>query len=158
MVEYKNNKFNTIGKLNKLDKNIRTIAKDKNGAFWLGTNYNGIFYFSNTDSIDLDVDVLNFKSNYGLPANQGWTDVYETSNGVLFSTEKGIYRYNNILNKFELDSLLGIDFSTGKYWVYPVFEDYNKNLWFTSGIHGQFAKTTLRVQVHHPGGCGAGFA
>lgn len=137
-----NGDFKEIGKLNKLDKTVRSIAEDENGVIWMGSNYNGVYMLDFSKGIDLNADVINIKESYNLPKEHGWIDVYPTKNGIIFSTQKGVYRFNHDSLKFYPDELLGINFENNNCWVYPIVEDKDYNLWLSSGKYGEFYKST----------------
>jgi ligand-binding sensor domain-containing protein len=89
IIEFKNNK--PIFRQLKTDffDHTRTIAKDAQGSYWLGSDYNGVYNVS----IDLEKysvkTIGHYKTGKGFPANIGWVDVYSTQRGVLFSTQSG---------------------------------------------------------------------
>ena len=66
-----------------------------------------------------------YASKDGLPEDFDWVDVFPSFHGILFSTSKGVYRFNYSNNEFEEDTLLGFDFSNGNNYVYPLIEDYD---------------------------------
>ncbi len=140
VIEYKNNKWKIIGTLKKLNKSIRTIAEEENNI-WLGTNYNGVFLVDRLDSFDIDADVIQFKSGYGLPADYRWIDVYRTSMGTIFSTYKGVYFLNKENYTFYPDTILGFYSKSQKLWVYPIIEKKNR-IWFSKGYTNQYEKST----------------
>ena len=130
-----------LGYIKNLDVSIRTIAEEKNGDLWLGSNNNGLFKIEFSKACELDPQLIHIQRGYGLPQNYDWIDVYNTRSGILFSTYNGVYRYTKEA-LFEKDSLLGIDFSDNKRWVFPIHEDKKGNLWLSSGIKGQYKKLT----------------
>ncbi len=95
--------------------------------------------------------MIQFQEERGLPTDFRWVDVYQTQNGVLFSTQKGVYRFNSRDAVFYPDSLLGIPFKTGNQWVFPIVEDSNSNLWISSGFHNKFEKMTAVAQYKGKG-------
>lgn len=142
IVRYKDNIYTEIGKLSKLDRQIRTVAEESNGTVWLGTDYNGVFMVDFSKGVDLETDVFQLKESFGLPADHRWIDVYSTESGVLFSTQKGLLRFDSISMNFYYDTLLGIDYSLTERWMYPIVEDQHSNLWFSSGLLDEFQKIT----------------
>ncbi|MEA1875196.1 MAG: adenylate/guanylate cyclase domain-containing protein [Bacteroidota bacterium] len=127
------------GYLANLDYNIRTIAEDKEGNVWLGSNNDGLFRVDFTKQGELNSEFVHIQRGHGLPANYDWIDVYQTQTGILFSTYNGIYRYNEN-SLFVKDSLLGINFSENNRWVYPIHEDVKGRLWFSSGLKETYRK------------------
>lgn len=134
------NEWKVIGRLKKLDKPVRTISEEQNNI-WLGTNYNGVFLVDRVDSFDIDADVIQFKSGYGLPVDYKWIDVYCSSLGPMFSTYKGVYFLDKENYSFYPDTLLGFNSKSHKLWVYPIIEDKNR-IWFSKGYSNLYKKTT----------------
>ncbi len=133
--------FDKIGYINNLDYSIRTIAETENGQLWLGSNNNGLFRVDFTKPGELSPVFIHIQRGYGLPENYDWIDVYKTRNGILFSTYNGVYRYNEKA-LFVKDSLMGINFTSGKNWIYPIHEDKHGNLWFSSGHKDTYKKNS----------------
>jgi len=139
--KFTDNTLTYQGKFINCHSSIRTFAEDGN-TFWFGSNHQGLFKVTVSDSINLDAPFISLNNAKGLPDDFNWIDVYSTTNGTIFSTDKGVFRYNKTTKSFYLDTLLGIDFSSGTTWVFPLLEDQNKNLWFSSGITGKYKKHT----------------
>ncbi len=145
---YKDNTLEMEGRFAFLDKTIRTIAEDSE-SIWFGSDYEGLYRIMLSDSLKNSSKVYDYTHAKGLPKNFSWIDVYTTSTGVLFSTEKGVLRYNSMSGTFYFDTTLGINFSSQKYWVYPIVEDKNKDIWFSMGITGQYRRHTFLAKYNH---------
>ncbi|MBI5541611.1 MAG: hypothetical protein HY951_16240 [Bacteroidia bacterium] len=141
-LSFKNGKWSELGKLAKLNDQVRTIAEEVDGSLWLGTDYYGTFKVNLTNGWSNTASFVSYKEGHGLPKDYNWLDVYSTSMGTLFSTQRGIYRYNKETDRFYLDTLIGFDFKNGNRWVFPVTEDANKNLWLSTGVEGVYSKET----------------
>ncbi|MFW5805086.1 MAG: adenylate/guanylate cyclase domain-containing protein [Bacteroidales bacterium] len=129
------------GKIQNLDYPVRTIAEDKNGNLWLGSNNDGVFRVEFSEANQLDPIVIRIQKGYGLPDNFDWIDVYNTRHGILFSTSQGVYRIKQSA-EFVPDKLLGFDFLQSNRWLYPIHEDSFGNLWFSSGGKNKYRKQT----------------
>ncbi len=138
---FDNEKLIFQGKFTNCHSSIRTFAQDGN-TFWFGSDHQGLFKITVTDSINFDAAFVSLNNAKGLPEDFNWIDVYRTSNGTMFSTDKGVYRYDKNTKSFFSDTLLGLNFSSGEIWVFPLLEDRNKNLWFSSGTKGKYEKYT----------------
>jgi len=134
--------FKLQGKVKNLNKSVRSIAESENGFVWLGSDYQGVIMLDFSKGININCRKVSINTGFGLPKKHQWIDVYETSNGVLFSTNRGIYRFDYEMSRFFADTLLNLDFKQNKRWVYPIKEDKFKNLWFSSGVNNKFNKTT----------------
>jgi hypothetical protein len=112
----------------------------------LGSNNDGLFRIDFTKRAELSPAFVHIQRGYGLPANYDWIDVYKTRTGILFSTYNGVYRYNEN-SLFVKDSLLGLDFSDDNRWVYPIQEDEQGNLWFSSGLKDTYRKQSCFAKL-----------
>jgi class 3 adenylate cyclase/HD superfamily phosphodiesterase len=139
---YQWNKLTFTGKLKNIQGEVRSVAETSDGALWLGTEYNGIYYVNCSGGFRTDLPVKHYQNNSGLPFNERWSDVYQTAEGILFSTPKGIYRFDPLKSWFIRDTLLGIDFTNSNRWVFPLKEDFMKNIWLSSGFSDKFEKQT----------------
>ncbi|MGC9330257.1 MAG: adenylate/guanylate cyclase domain-containing protein [Bacteroidales bacterium] len=139
--QLENGNLNVTGKIHNLDNSIRTIAEDINGNLWLGSNNDGVFRVEFSEPNQLDPIVIQIQKGFGLPENFDWIDVYNTLNGILFSTYQGVYRIKQEA-EFVPDKLLGFDFTQSSRWIYPIHEDSSGNLWFSSGDTNNYKKQT----------------
>ncbi|MEA3447045.1 MAG: adenylate/guanylate cyclase domain-containing protein [Bacteroidota bacterium] len=139
--QMENGHLHVIGKIHNLDNPVRTIAEDINGNLWLGSNNDGVFRVEFLEAEQLDPVVIQIQKGYGLPENFDWIDVYNTRNGILFSTHQGVYRIKKAA-EFVPDKMLGFDFSQSSRWIYPIHEDSSGNLWFSSGGKNKYKKQT----------------
>lgn len=133
--------FNVKGKIQNLDFSVRTIAEDENGNLWLGSNNDGVFRVEFSEAAQLDPVIIRIQKGYGLPEKFDWIDVYNTRNGILFSTHQGVFRIKKAA-EFVPDKMLGFDFSHNHRWVYPIHQDSSGNLWFSSGVKNMYKKQT----------------
>ncbi len=136
------NYFDTIGYVEGLNYNIRTINIDKTGTVWLGTNADGLFKLNFNGDYKTNTDFLSFNEKNAFPKRFNWVDVYQQSFGTMFSTQKGLFNYNYNTNRFEYDTLLGYDFEQENMYIYPIIEDKNKNLWFSCTFSNKYYKET----------------
>lgn len=131
-----------LSKINNFDKYLRTMAEDDDGNIWMGSDYDGIYKMRIKLNNLNNIEISKIDDKFGLPKDYDWIDVYKTSKGVLFSTSKGIYKYNKQKSIFVKDSLFYDDENSNNEWIYPIIEDKNKNIWFSSGVAGRFEKNT----------------
>jgi class 3 adenylate cyclase/predicted metal-dependent HD superfamily phosphohydrolase len=131
----------TIGYIENLDYSTRTIAEDKNGRIWLGSNNNGIFRIDFTKSHELSPQFVHIQRGYGLPDNYDWIDVYKTKEGIVFSTYDGTFNFNDS-SLFVPDNKINLTTSDIRHWIFPLYEDNLGNLWFSSGVKDSYKKKT----------------
>jgi ligand-binding sensor domain-containing protein/DNA-binding CsgD family transcriptional regulator len=107
----------------------RLIQVDSDNSIWVAHPYRGVFNvklvpeddsvtFKRFDSIDgLSSDLLN--------------DVFKVNEEVVFTSEKGVFRFNNESNRFEpyeaFQNLIGAECR-----VKELAEDRDKNIWFVA--------------------------
>jgi class 3 adenylate cyclase/ligand-binding sensor domain-containing protein/HD superfamily phosphodiesterase len=150
-LSFKNGKWVDLGRLTKLNEQVRTISEENDGTLWLGTDYYGTFKVDLTKGWSNTASFVSYKERHGLPKNYNWLDVYSSSMGTLFSTQKGLYRFNKEKNEFYIDTLIGFNFKNGNRWVFPISEDSNKNLWLSTGTEGVYAKETALAYYNGQG-------
>lgn len=136
---YKDRNFVKKGKLPGVSAHIRTIAEEP-GYLWMGTDYSGVFCAEAENVLTDSAKVYNYRFSQGLPEEYDWLDVYCTRNGVLFSTSNGLFRFNYRIRRFYPDTIFGLP--EGKEWIFPMVEDSDGNIWFSSGAGSNFRKTT----------------
>ncbi len=126
-----NGKWTTPVRIPAIKSGIISIAEENHEIIWAVTDFNGVFRIRGSKNLNT-AEVEQFDSGRGLPHNISWITLLKASSEILFSTSHGLYRFNNNLQIFYPDTLLGIDFSKGNTWLHPIVEDKSKNLWFIS--------------------------
>jgi len=142
LAKWENNNIVKKGYIKGFSCIIRTLAEDERGIIWAGSDNDGLYRILFKDSISTNAQITSITKGLGLPDNFNWIDVYNTRNGVVFSTFKGVYKFNLNFNKFYRDTLIGFDSLNTNTWIFPIKEDNNGNLWFSSGKHKVFKKNT----------------
>ena len=135
----KNGVWKNIGAIKNLSTKITTIGEDKAGDLWLGTNFSGIFKVVLPEGFHTNAKVINYNKGNGLPHDYEWIDIYLLNNKIVFSTFKGLFRYDSEKDYFYRDTLLSTNNNT---WFFPIVEDKNKNVWYSSGVEQKYDKTT----------------
>jgi len=142
LTKWRNNTIVEEGYIKGFSCKIRTLAENKKGIIWAGSDNDGLYRILFKDSISVNAQITSITKGLGLPNNFNWIDVYNSQKGVIFSTFKGVYRFNTNFNKFYRDTLIGFDSLNTNAWVFPIKEDNKGNLWFSSGKYKVFKKTT----------------
>ncbi len=142
LTEINNTRIDTIGYLKNLNYNIRSLNEDFYGNIWMGTNEDGLFETEFYTGVETNALYYHYDEQQGLAENFDWIDVFDSYQGTLFSTSKGIYRYNYSSNAFIVDTILGLDFIKGDKHIYPIVEDNKKNLWYSCVYEGKYERET----------------
>ncbi len=113
---------------------MRSAVETPNGDLWIGTTDQGIYRVAFAPA-EADArgksTVTTFLARQGLPADQGWTRVIPWSggNGVLFSTQAGLYRFDEPAGIFQPAPEYGARFANHTFRVGEIAEDKAGELW-----------------------------
>lgn len=135
-------KIDTLGYVKNYSYSTRTICEDFFGNFWLGTSEDGLFQLSFFSGLNLNPDIISFAEKTGLPEDYDWIDVFPSFQGVLFATNKGVYRYSYQGNYFFEDTLFNKNYAKTNSYLYPLVEDKNKNIWYSNITDGRYERET----------------
>jgi len=106
----------------------RIMQIDKDGYIWISHWSKGIF------RIKLDASFIKLKEfkSYGrkdgFPSDNG-VNLFKLKNDIVFTTDSGIYKYNNRKNRFETDQKY-LNLFTEKRRVDGLNEDQGENIWY----------------------------
>ncbi len=130
-------------KIDNLDHEIWKIQQDKNGIIWLQTSLNSIIKYQNNTITQID-------TTSGLP-NIYANNINLLDNQILVATEKGIFQYDEIKEKFVISNLLNYKNLFPKFitviatenninkhllqnfWISHIQKDKQQNIWLTQG-------------------------
>ncbi len=108
----------------------RILAMESPHILWIAHPYRGI-YRAELSPDFLDIDVAFFNSRNGLPSDNS-NYVYKIGSEILFTTEKGIFTFDDLKGAFEPYPLLNSFFpSPGS--VKYLHEGPNGEIWFVAG-------------------------
>lgn len=142
IAKIKNQNIDTLGYLKNFSYSTRTICEDYFGNFWLGTNEDGLFQTSFFSCLTTNPKIKSFSENEGLDKDINWIDVFPSFQGILFATNKGVYRYDYSSNYFMQDTLFSKDYDKSNSYLYPLVEDENKNIWYSCITDGKYERET----------------
>lgn len=109
----------------------RFLQIDKNGFIWVSHWYKGVFQLKLDDALTKVVSMKLFNDKNGLPFYKG-IHLYNIQNDLAFATDSGVYRYNDLKKKFEVD-IKYQNLFVNKQRVDVLYEDTEKNIWFNRG-------------------------
>ncbi|MDL2262033.1 HD domain-containing protein [Bacteroidales bacterium OttesenSCG-928-I21] len=142
IVSISKEKIDTIGQLKKFSSEPRTLVQDIHNNIWLGTNSDGLYKINSSAELSTSTKPIKYHDNDIFPKKHHWIDVFNTFLGPLFSTKKGVFRYNYLSDKFYPDTLLNIEFNNSEKYLYPIVEDQNKNLWYSCVFNERYERET----------------
>ena len=125
ILAYRNGSLSLTGKIKGFNESARFTTVDKDNVIWASHPYQGV-YSININQVQSPKVSLYTKAN-GLPSTYN-NHVYRINNNILVTTEKGIYEFNAVRNKFEPSKLFNELF--GNLYIRYLKEDKEGNVWF----------------------------
>ncbi len=103
--------------------------QEEDGEFWLSQINKGIIKIKLNDKKDSVISKISYSNLNGLPLNIN-NRIFRLNNGkIIFTTSKGIYRFNKSKNKFEPDPVF--DHEATKSWcIYSLTQTLNGDIYF----------------------------
>ncbi len=127
-----NGLWTIVSKIAGLNESSRVMEEDANGDIWMSHGYKGVFRFRLNASMDSITSLRFYDSNDGFPSNI-LINVFKVNNRLIFTTEKGIYSFNEATSRFDLDkeftALLG-----DQILIKEMSEDSNGNIYFIGDL------------------------
>ncbi|MHC1703294.1 MAG: response regulator [Tenuifilaceae bacterium] len=131
-LQYENGNWISEGKWEGVNDDIRGIIEDSNGDLWLGTFTNGIIRVKiDQGSITKPKQIKYYSKNDGLSTLKGCKP-FLFKGKIIWGTEKGIYFYNPLIDRFEPFNDLGEKLCNGQLGVENFLESPNGNVYLSS--------------------------
>lgn len=124
-------KFNHIIKNYK--GNYRHLEEDSNGTFWISNRSKGIFRIKLNEKLDSVIENKNFTEKDGLPDVYG-NYVFKINGKIIFTTKKGIYKFDKQSQKFVKNIELNKLFNNKEINITNLYQSKNGNIWFKEAI------------------------
>jgi len=148
VVSYQSGKWINEGKIDKITENISSIQEDNDGNIWLGIKNQGVILItlptqksvekitkftaeSLGDTLQLfpqNVNIQKFGSQQGIYKMEQ-NGIYNIDGVMVFSTFKGLRRFNSKTQTFDKDYTFGADYSSGKIRVLEIVYDNSSRYW-----------------------------
>lgn len=112
-----------------LDESCRILAMENDYTLWVAHPYRGLYRFRfNSDYSRADIRFFNARN--GLPSDNA-NSAYSIGGEIVFSTEKGVYRFDKLKENFEPYDILNQLFSSYEQVKY-LREGYRGEIWFVA--------------------------
>ncbi len=124
-------KWTLFQKLKGFSESARVFEQDSDGFLWVSHAYKGLYKIELTQDLKGINRIDFYNSEYGLPDDL-FINVCKTRQELIFTTPKGIYRYNKKENNFtvheDFNKIFGEDNE-----IHRLIEDELGNIWFSVG-------------------------
>ncbi len=100
--EFKNNTWKFKNDIKNFAADFRQIVEDNDGSIWLSDRTEGLYRLKLNTNLDSVIENKLFKQEQGLPSNKN-NYIFKLSNRIVFTTEKGIFRFDKNKNTFVAD-------------------------------------------------------
>ena len=130
--EYKNKTWKFKNNIKNFKQDCLFLEEDNDGYFWVSDINRGIYRFKLNEEKDSLLDLTLYNHKNGLPSETG-NYVFKLSNRIVFTTEKGIYRFNKSKNEFvkdeKFDKIFDYDIK-----ITLLLRSKNGNIWFKEEV------------------------
>jgi signal transduction histidine kinase/ligand-binding sensor domain-containing protein len=111
----------------------RYLETDAQGNVWISHPFKGIYKLRLNEELDSIISNKYYTTKEGLPSNN-YNFVYSVGDNVMFSTEKGMYRYDDKKDMFVMDNQLNKLMQTDE--LVRRFSVSNENqIWYSTKKH-----------------------
>lgn len=123
------NQWEFHGKLNGFEESARIFEEDDSGDIWISHAYKGLFRLTLSKDLSEINSIVRFDTTFGLPTDL-FVIVSKIRDELVFSTPKGIYKFNKSKQRFiphsDFNEIFGPDRN-----VHRLIEDELGNVWFS---------------------------
>jgi DNA-binding CsgD family transcriptional regulator len=128
LYEKKDNRLLYKKKLTNFNESSRVMAQDHAGYFWMTHGYKGAFKISLNDDRDSVNNVELYDYRKGFPSNN-LINVFRVRNDLLFTSEAGIFRYDETADLFVKDKFFSKTLGENVQ-LWSIQEDAMENIYF----------------------------
>jgi hypothetical protein len=99
-----NDKWKLVKKLRGFEESSRVMSQDRNHVLWVTHGYKGAYKVKLNEAHDSIISVKHYGAESGFPTNL-LINVFKIRNELLFTSERGIFKYDEKNDKFVPDEL-----------------------------------------------------
>ncbi len=150
IMKYNNGNLQLLKDTSIIGNEMSSLIEDSDGSLWIQTFYEGVVHvvsesgnlFSMNKNTKIKLERYN-KPN-GLPGNR--YNIISIDGKTLFTTDKGLFRFDKKLKKIQPDSSLGKDFVESPRFIEQIEKDHKGNYWIlTKTSNGnEFGKAVMQ--------------
>jgi signal transduction histidine kinase/CheY-like chemotaxis protein len=147
---YENDRWRDEGQIAGVDVEVRSIVETEKGVLWLGTLNSGVVHVSFEEGTARDrgpARVRRYGAGEGLPPNHGWVRIYRYHGRELFTTDRGIYSFDSMGQRFQPERVFGERFADGSTSVTGFASDGEDLVWLLALKSGAEASVLERPQI-----------
>lgn len=127
LFEIKDGNISYLRKIEGFGESSRIIEQDENGDIWVAHGYKGL-YKLRLDSALSAAEVNYYGRDEGLPTNI-FNNVWKINNRLIFTTQGGVFGYNEKHDNFERDPIFDPYFEND-FLIHYLLEDQMGNIFF----------------------------
>lgn len=120
-------------KMEQIKEGINSITEDNNGNIWLSGKFSKLYMIPAFEIYrpDMKVNTYDYKKALQTYGEVEWVRLYNTSSGLFFSTNLGLFHYDPVKNLFYPDKELQPESKANQSWFFPIIEDNKGDVWLT---------------------------
>ena len=107
---------------------VTEIIEEQNGNVWFLVETKGLIKYNSKTNTTSTI----YNENKGLPFHYG-NHMSIINNKLIISTQKGLYSYNNVTDRFEPIQKINNDKLFPQKWIFKMQEDNAGNIWYVRG-------------------------
>ncbi|GJM32934.1 MAG: hybrid sensor histidine kinase/response regulator [Saprospiraceae bacterium] len=125
---YDEGQWRNDGIVDGITQEIRDVVEAPDGKLWLTTRYQGLLQVDFSNGFTLQPKITHFDTLQGLPPGDR-NVAFPLENGMGFATPQGLYRFEEIQQRFLPDTSLIRGFENRRDAIFSVTADHDENLW-----------------------------
>lgn len=126
-IKFDGKSWQSQGEIRGIQGNVNSILEDADGSLWLGTLANGVYHITFRHANDAEPMVEHFGEAQGLPS-ENRNSVHLINNKLVLATVRGLFHFNQGLQRFEPDPIFSLVFPEEP-WIRAPSVDHRGRIW-----------------------------